>query len=41
MPRKTRDAAVQRYAQQFADRLQYYCLKEPMQWFNFYDFWQA
>lgn len=41
LPRKTRDAAVQRYAQQFADRLQYYCLKEPMQWFNFYDFWQA
>ncbi len=41
LPRKARDAAVQRYAQQFADRLQYYCLKEPMQWFNFYDFWQA
>jgi predicted LPLAT superfamily acyltransferase len=40
-PRKQREAMVLRYAQNFADRLQKYCLQEPLQWFNFYDFWQA
>lgn len=39
LPRKQREEALQRYAQDFADRLQQYCLKEPLQWFNFYDFW--
>jgi predicted LPLAT superfamily acyltransferase len=41
LPRKHRDALIQGYAQNFADRLQHYCLQEPMQWFNFYDFWQV
>lgn len=40
-PRKQRDTKIQRFAQKFADRLQTYCLQEPLQWFNFYDFWQA
>lgn len=40
LPRKQRDERVQRYAQDYADRLQHYCLQEPLQWFNFYDFWQ-
>ncbi|GAB4259638.1 MAG: hypothetical protein Kow0065_09680 [Methylomicrobium sp.] len=40
IPRKRRDEAIDRYAQEFADRLQRYCLIEPLQWFNFYDFWQ-
>ncbi|MDD5462353.1 MAG: hypothetical protein PHG00_12085 [Methylococcales bacterium] len=40
-PRKQRDAMIQRCVQKFADRLQTYCLQEPLQWFNFYDFWQA
>lgn len=39
-PRKTRDLAIQEQIQRFAERLQGYCLKEPLQWFNFYDFWQ-
>ncbi len=39
LPRKQREAALERYAQDFADRLQAYCLQEPLQWFNFYDFW--
>ena len=26
-------------AKEFASFLEYYCLKEPMQWYNFYDFW--
>ena len=38
-PRKQREAAIQRCVQNYADRLQHYCLKEPLQWFNFYDFW--
>lgn len=40
-PRQQRDAMLNQYVQRFAERLQTYCLKEPLQWFNFYDFWQA
>ncbi|MCX7096956.1 MAG: hypothetical protein NTV43_03505 [Methylococcales bacterium] len=40
-PRKQRDALIQVCVQNFADRLQHYCLQEPLQWFNFYDFWQT
>ncbi|POZ50063.1 hypothetical protein AADEFJLK_04187 [Methylovulum psychrotolerans] len=40
LPRKNRDGAITEYVQAYADRLQSYCLKEPLQWFNFYDFWQ-
>ena len=40
-PRKQRDAMIMRCAQDYADRLQRYCLQEPLQWFNFYDFWQV
>jgi predicted LPLAT superfamily acyltransferase len=40
-PRKQRDAMIQRCVQDYAGRLQQYCLKEPLQWFNFYDFWQV
>jgi predicted LPLAT superfamily acyltransferase len=38
-PRNTRDQAMQQTIQRYADRLQAYCLKEPLQWFNFFDFW--
>ena len=41
LPRKDRDAAIKRYVQDYAKRLQSYCLKAPMQWFNFFDFWQG
>jgi len=41
LPRKQRETALRQYIQDYADRLQYYCLKEPLQWFNFYDFWQT
>ena len=40
-PRKQRDAMIQVCVQKFAYRLQQYCLLEPLQWFNFYDFWQV
>ena len=41
LPRANRDAALQAYAQQFADLLTEQCQKTPLQWFNFYPFWQT
>ena len=38
-PRHLREQALQQSIQQYAKRLQHYCLKEPLQWFNFFDFW--
>ncbi|MFK5951064.1 MAG: hypothetical protein QM500_20105 [Methylococcales bacterium] len=40
IPRKQRTAAIQQCVEKYAERLQYYCVKSPLQWFNFYDFWQ-
>jgi predicted LPLAT superfamily acyltransferase len=40
-PRKNREQAIARTIQLYAERLQHYCLKEPLQWFNFYDFWHV
>ena len=40
-PRKNREQAMQQTIQRYAERLQHYCLKEPLQWFNFYDFWHV
>ncbi len=39
-PRKQREIALQKCVQEYAYVLQRYCLKAPLQWFNFYDFWQ-
>jgi predicted LPLAT superfamily acyltransferase len=39
LPRGERSAALERYAQQFADRLEHHCRLAPDNWFNFYDFW--
>jgi len=39
LPRRERAAALARYAQEFADRLERYCRAAPDNWFNFYDFW--
>ncbi|MGR8981506.1 MAG: LpxL/LpxP family acyltransferase [Gammaproteobacteria bacterium] len=40
-PRKLRGQAMQQIVQRYAEHLQTYCLKEPLQWFNFYDFWRV
>ena len=40
-PKKTREQAMQQILQRYAERLQTYCLKEPLQWFNFFDFWRV
>lgn len=39
LPRKGREAAFAALAQEYASRLQHFCLRAPYQWFNFYDFW--
>lgn len=38
-PRKTREQTMQQTIQRYAERLEHYCLMEPLQWFNFFDFW--
>jgi len=40
LPRKERVAALDEVIQLYAQRLQHYCLKAPLQWFNFYSFWR-
>ncbi len=40
MHRKTRDAEMAALAKAYARRLEHFCLQAPLQWFNFYDFWQ-
>ena len=37
--RSDREDFILQTAQTFARRLEYYTCKEPLQWFNFYDFW--
>jgi predicted LPLAT superfamily acyltransferase len=39
MPRKEREPALAALAAQYASRLEFHCLRAPLEWFNFYDFW--
>jgi predicted LPLAT superfamily acyltransferase len=39
LPRKGRDEALAILAAEYARRLEFHCLRAPLQWFNFYDFW--
>jgi predicted LPLAT superfamily acyltransferase len=41
LPRKDRSAALDALAGAYAARLEVYCRQEPLQWFNFYDFWHV
>jgi predicted LPLAT superfamily acyltransferase len=38
--RTTRAGDIAREAQRFAGKLEQYCLRAPLDWFNFYDFWE-
>lgn len=38
---KKREQGLQETIQKYAERLQGYCMQEPLQWFNFYDFWRV
>ena len=40
LPRKDRNQALDELAAAYAARLEHFCLKAPLQWFNFYDFWR-
>jgi predicted LPLAT superfamily acyltransferase len=39
VPRRNRETVIQQRVEYFAARLEHYCEKAPLQWFNFYDFW--
>lgn len=39
LSRKSREADLETWAQKFADRLAHYSLRFPLQWNNFYDYW--
>ncbi|OMH31685.1 lipid A biosynthesis acyltransferase [Motiliproteus sp. MSK22-1] len=38
-PRRERSQAINSAVQDYTDRLEHYCIKAPLQWFNFYPFW--
>ncbi|ELM3719339.1 glycosyltransferase family 2 protein [Aeromonas hydrophila] len=40
LPRQGRQQILASRVQAYADRLQYHCLQAPLDWFNFFDFWQ-
>jgi len=40
LPRKDRQLVLKNIIQNYANRLSFFCQKAPMQWFNFFDFWQ-
>ncbi len=40
LPRKQRQEALQNVVQQYASRLEYFTLQAPLQWYNFFNFWQ-
>lgn len=41
LPRKAREQAIQAYAQRYADQLEAAARRAPLNWFNFYDYWDA
>jgi predicted LPLAT superfamily acyltransferase len=40
LPRAHRKQALRDYVQQYASRLEYYCRLAPLNWFNFFRFWE-
>jgi predicted LPLAT superfamily acyltransferase len=40
LPRRDKHAAIQQWAARYAKRLESFCLIDPFQWYNFFDFWQ-
>jgi predicted LPLAT superfamily acyltransferase len=39
VPAAERAKEIQERVETYAARLEYFCIREPLQWFNFYDFW--
>ncbi len=40
LPRADRQQALQHAIDRYAERLEHYALQSPLDWFNFFDFWQ-
>lgn len=40
LPRGQREQGLQKVVQEYAQRLQFYTMKAPLQWYNFFNFWQ-
>jgi len=40
LPRSERDKGVADLAARYAARLEHYCARYPLQWFNFFDYWE-
>lgn len=40
LPRANRQQALQQTIDRYAERLEYYALLSPLDWFNFFDFWR-
>jgi predicted LPLAT superfamily acyltransferase len=40
LPRNTRMQELHRYLARYIERLEHYCQLTPLQWFNFYPYWQ-
>jgi predicted LPLAT superfamily acyltransferase len=40
LPRRGRNEAIASAVSRYAQRLEHYCLKAPLQWFNFFNFWR-
>lgn len=40
LPRADRQAALQQAVDRYAERLEHYALQAPLDWFNFFNFWQ-
>ncbi|QIZ53085.1 glycosyltransferase family 2 protein [Dickeya zeae] len=40
LPRAQRQSALQHVVDRYAERLEHHALKAPLDWFNFFDFWQ-
>lgn len=41
LPRRDKQAAIAEWCARYAQRLESFCLNDPFQWYNFFDFWQA
>jgi predicted LPLAT superfamily acyltransferase len=41
LPRRDKSAALGQWAACYARRLESFCLIDPFQWYNFFDFWDA
>lgn len=39
LARSMRSQQIESWVTRYAQRLEYYCCKAPLQWFNFFDFW--